>query len=267
MTAVDDLVSDPASRTTAVVSARNVSRKLGGVQVLDDVSIDVAKGEVVCFIGPSGAGKTTFLRTVNHLEPIDSGSMIVNGAPIGYRMQGTKRVEDSQRNIAAQRAKIGFVFQHFNLYPHMTVAENVWHGPVRVKGEPKAEAKARALDLLERVGLRHKADAHPINLSGGQQQRVAIARALAMSPTLMLFDEPTSALDPEMVGEVLAVIRELAAEHMTMLIVTHEMGFARETADRIVVMDAGRIIEVGPPDQIFNAPTSERTRDFLSKVL
>ena len=267
MTAVDDAKTDQASRTTAVVSARSVSRKLGGIQVLDGVSIDVAKGEVVCFIGPSGAGKTTFLRTVNHLEPIDSGSMIVNGEPIGYRMQGTKRVEDTQRNVAAQRARIGFVFQHFNLYPHMTAAENVWHAPVRVKGDSKAEAKARALDLLDRVGLRHKADAHPINLSGGQQQRVAIARALAMSPALMLFDEPTSALDPEMVGEVLAVIRELAAEHMTMLIVTHEMGFAREIADRIVVMDAGRIIEVGPPDQIFNAPTSERTRDFLSKVL
>jgi len=250
-----------------MVRADAVSRKLGGLQVLDGVSIEVRTGEVVCFIGPSGAGKTTFLRTVNHLEGLDSGTLTVNGRVIGYRQERGRQVEESQKEIAKQRQEIGFVFQHFNLYPHMTAAENVWHGPARVKGVPRDEAKQRAMELLTRVGLADKADAHPINLSGGQQQRVAIARALAMRPVLMLFDEPTSALDPEMVGEVLAVMRELAEENMTMLVVTHEMGFAREVADRVVIMDAGRIVEVGPPDQVFNAPQSERTRDFLSKVL
>ena len=250
-----------------MVVAEGVAQALGGVDVLKDVTITVTTGEVVCFIGPSGAGKTTFLRTVNHLEKLDSGTITVNGHVIGYRTKNGKRVEDTAKAVARQRQEIGFVFQHFNLYPHMTAAENIWHGPVRVKGQDKATAKQEALALLARVGLSEKADAHPINLSGGQQQRVAIARALAMKPALMLFDEPTSALDPEMVGEVLEVMRELAEENMTMLIVTHEMGFAREVADRVVVMDAGRIVEVGPPAQIFGSPTNERTRDFLAKVL
>jgi polar amino acid transport system ATP-binding protein len=251
-----------------IVRAVNVTRSLGGHVVLDDVSLEVRRGEVVVLIGPSGAGKTTFLRTVNHLETIDSGSITVGGRFVGYRQgRGGKPVEESAGAIARQRRDIGFVFQHFNLFGHMTVAENVWHGPVRVKGTPKAQAVREAHRLLERVGLANKADAYPAHLSGGQQQRVAIARALAMQPALMLFDEPTSALDPEMIGEVLEVMKELARERMTMMVVTHEMGFAREVADRVVVMDEGKIVEVAPPAQVFTAPQHERTRSFLSKIL
>lgn len=251
-----------------VVHAQNVRRSLGGNEVLRDVSLDVKSGEVVVLIGPSGAGKTTFLRCLNHLEKIDSGRILVNGHLIGYREDKNGRlVEDSAVNIARQRQEIGFVFQHFNLYPHMTALENIWHSSVRVRGEDKDAAKARAMALLARVNLAEKADARPINLSGGQQQRVAIARALAMRPALMLFDEPTSALDPEMIGEVLEVMRDLARDGMTMVIVSHEMGFAREVADRIVMMDSGTILEDGSPEQIFNSPAHERTASFLSKII
>ncbi|WP_327589721.1 amino acid ABC transporter ATP-binding protein [Nonomuraea sp. NBC_00507] len=253
---------------SVIVRAEHVTRALGGHVVLDDVSLEVSRGEVVVLIGPSGAGKTTFLRTVNHLETIDSGSITVTGRLVGYRHGKDGRlVEESAAEVARQRRDIGFVFQHFNLFAHMTAAENVWHGPVRVRRVQKAQAVEDAHRLLDRVGLAHKADAYPANLSGGQQQRVAIARALAMRPALMLFDEPTSALDPEMIGEVLEVMKELAREHMTMLVVTHEMGFAREVADRVVVMDAGKIVEVGPPAQVFTDPVHERTRSFLSKII
>jgi polar amino acid transport system ATP-binding protein len=253
------------SSSAPIVSVRGVSCTLGGRKVLDDVSLDVMRGQVVVLIGPSGAGKTTLLRSLNHLEQVDSGSILVDGVPIGHRdLAGTKRVSTTE--LARRRREIGFVFQHFNLFPHMTAAENVWNGPVRVLGTPKDKARQDARVLLERVGLADKAESRPSQLSGGQQQRVAIARALAMRPKVMLFDEPTSALDVEMVGEVLAVMRELALDHMTMVVVTHEMRFAREVADRIVVMDAGRIIEDAAPDKLFSDPQHDRTRAFLSTI-
>ncbi len=248
-----------------IVRVRNVSCTLGGRLVLDDVSLDVMRGEVVVLIGPSGAGKTTLLRSLNNLEQVDSGDVLIGGIPIGHRDTESRR-QVSTKELAFRRREIGFVFQHFNLFPHMTAAENVWNGPVRVLGTPKEKARQDALALLERVGLADKAESRPSQLSGGQQQRVAIARALAMRPKVMLFDEPTSALDVEMVGEVLAVMRELARDHMTMVVVTHEMRFAREVADRIVVMDAGRIIEDSPPDQLFANPRQERTKAFLSTI-
>ncbi|WP_370508657.1 amino acid ABC transporter ATP-binding protein [Mycobacterium sp. SA01] len=248
-----------------IVSVQNVSRTLGGRRVLDNVSLDVMRGEVVVLIGPSGAGKTTLLRSLNHLETVDSGRILIGGTPIGHRDSGgTKKVSISE--LARRRREIGFVFQHFNLFPHMTAAENVWNGPVRVLGVAKDEARRDAIAVLSRVGLADKADARPSQLSGGQQQRVAIARALAMRPKVMLFDEPTSALDVEMVGEVLAVMRELADEHMTMVVVTHEMRFARDAADRIVVMDGGRVIEDAPPERLFADPQHDRTKAFLSTI-
>lgn len=251
-----------------LVSITNVNRTIGGNRVLIDASLKVNRGEVVVIVGPSGAGKTTLLRTINHLEKIDSGEILVNRMMVGYRVnRNGELVEGSIRELSRKRQEIGFVFQHFNLFPHMTVAENIWHAPVRVRKQDKATAQRDAMRLLERVDLAEKADARPRNLSGGQQQRVAIARALAMKPQLMLFDEPTSALDPEMVGEVLHVMKNLAADRMTMLVVTHEMGFAREVADRIVVMDAGKIIEIGPPEQIFSGPKHPRTASFLAKIL
>ncbi len=256
--------------TTAapLVSAKHVTRSLGGRQILGGVSLDVQPGEVVVLVGPSGAGKTTFLRTMNGLETIDGGELTVAGQPMGYRVGlDGRRSAASRSALMRQRQEIGFVFQHFNLFPHMTALENIWHAPVRVRRTDKREAIAQAEALLGRVGLADKADARPNKLSGGQQQRVAIARALAMRPRLMLFDEPTSALDPEMIGEVLDVMKELAAEHMTMIVVTHEMGFAREVADRVVVMDAGSIVEVAPPSQLFSAPSHPRTQAFLSKIL
>jgi polar amino acid transport system ATP-binding protein len=256
------------SSTDPLVVAQDATCTLGGRRILNGVSLDVAPGEVVVLVGPSGAGKTTFLRTMNGLETIDGGELTVAGERVGYSV-GTdgRRSRVSRSVLTRQRQEIGFVFQHFNLFPHMSALENIWHAPVRVKKTSKDVAVAQAEALLERVGLADKAGTRPNKLSGGQQQRVAIARALAMKPRLMLFDEPTSALDPEMVGEVLDVMKELAAEHMTMVVVTHEMGFAREVADRVVVMDGGAIVEVAPPAQLFTAPQHARTRSFLAKIL
>jgi polar amino acid transport system ATP-binding protein len=265
MNTMESTTSPVAESSAPIVSVRNATCALGGRTVLDDVSLDVMRGEVVVLIGPSGAGKTTLLRSLNQLEELDSGDILIGGVPIGLRdLASRKRV--SVAELARRRREIGFVFQHFNLFPHMTAAENVWNAPVRVLGTPKSKARADALALLERVGLADKAESRPSQLSGGQQQRVAIARALAMRPKVMLFDEPTSALDVEMVGEVLSVMRELAHENMTMVVVTHEMRFAREVADRIVVMDAGRIIEQAAPDQLFGNPRHPRTQAFLSTL-
>jgi polar amino acid transport system ATP-binding protein len=258
----------PRPETDVVVDAREVNKWFGRLHVLKDVSLQVRRQEVVVVIGPSGSGKTTFIRCVNHLEKIQSGRVFVNGHLIGYRESGGgKLVEDREKNIARQRQEIGMVFQRFNLFPHMTALENIIEAPTHVRGIARDEAEAMARALLERVGLAAKADSYPNQLSGGQQQRVAIARALAMKPALMLFDEPTSALDPEMIGEVLEVMKELAREGMTMIVVSHEMGFAREVANRVVMMDEGVIVEEGTPDQMFGAPTQERTKAFLSKIL
>ncbi|MDT5018771.1 MAG: polar amino acid transport system ATP-binding protein, partial [Mycobacterium sp.] len=227
----------------------------------------VARGEVMCLIGPSGSGKTTFLRCINHLEQVTGGRLFVDGVLMGYAEKGDKLHELSPRDAAKQRRDIGMVFQHFNLFPHMTALENIVEAPIHVKGVKKDDAVARGKDLLNQVGLSDKAGAYPAQLSGGQAQRVAIARALAMNPKLMLFDEPTSALDPELVGEVLEVMKKLAAEGMTMVVVTHEMGFAREVANQLVFMDGGVVVESGPPREVLGNPKHERTKAFLSKVL
>jgi polar amino acid transport system ATP-binding protein len=256
------------SAAKPIMEAEDVVKRFGRLEVLKGVSLDVAAGEVVCIIGPSGSGKTTFIRCINHLEKIDGGRIEVNGHLIGYRERNGKLVEDTEANIARQRAEIGMVFQRFNLFPHMTALENVIEAPVQVRGVRKQIAAAEGEALLARVGLADKRDVYPGKLSGGQQQRVAIARALAMKPALMLFDEPTSALDPEVIGEVLDVMKALAFEFgTTMIVVTHEMGFAREVADRVVMMDDGRIIEVGTPEHFFADPREERTKRFLSKIL
>jgi len=247
--------------------AEDVHKRFGKLEVLKGVSLEVTKGETVCIIGPSGSGKTTFLRCINHLEKIDSGRIEVNGKLIGYRQRGDRLVEDSERNIARQRIQIGMVFQRFNLFPHKTALENVTEGPIQVLDIPKDDAVDKAKVLLGRVGLADKLDTYPGKLSGGQQQRVAISRALAMEPALILFDEATSALDPEAIGEVLFVMEELAHEGMTMIVVTHEMGFAREAADRVVMMDDGLIIEEGTPKHFFTEPVQARTKLFLSKIL
>jgi len=249
-----------------VLLATEVQKHFGRLHVLKGVSLELSRGEVVCLIGPSGSGKTTFLRCVNHLEAIDGGRIEVDGELIGYRERRGRLVEDSERAIARKRSRIGMVFQRFNLFPHKTALENVIEAPLRVLGLPKQRCVTEGEQLLERVGLEDKRNVYPGKLSGGQQQRVAIARALAMKPALMLFDEPTSALDPEMIGEVLAVMSELAHE-MTMLVVTHEMGFAREAANRVAMMDDGQIVEEAPPAELFGAPAEERTRRFLSKIL
>jgi polar amino acid transport system ATP-binding protein len=268
MGARSTLVPDAAGQAAdVVVRAIDVHKRFGRLEVLKGIDLEVARGAVVCIIGPSGSGKSTFLRCVNHLEKIDAGRIEVNGHLIGYRERNGKLVEDSEKSIARQRAEIGIVFQRFNLFPHKTALENVIEAPVHVRGVPRNEAIVGAEALLDRVGLADKRDVYPGKLSGGQQQRVAIARALAMNPTLMLFDEATSALDPEMIGEVLDVMKVLAREGMTMIVVTHEMGFAREAADRIAMMDDGRIVEEGRPEEFFADPKEERTRQFLSKIL
>ncbi|TML78463.1 MAG: amino acid ABC transporter ATP-binding protein [Actinobacteria bacterium] len=250
-----------------VMHAEDVHKSFGRLEVLKGISLEVTKGETICIIGPSGSGKTTFLRCINHLEKIDSGRIEVNGHLIGYRQRGDRLVEDSERNIARQRTQIGMVFQRFNLFPHKTALENVTEGPIQVLDMEKRHAVDKAKMLLSRVGLADKVDTYPGKLSGGQQQRVAIARALAMEPALILFDEATSALDPEAIGDVLYIMGELAHEGMTMIVVTHEMGFAREAADRVVMMDDGLIIEEGTPEHFFVAPEHARTKLFLSKIL
>ncbi|MFV9636142.1 amino acid ABC transporter ATP-binding protein [Mycobacterium neumannii] len=250
-----------------MVKAEAVCKNFGALQVLKGVTLEIGRGEVLCMVGPSGSGKSTFLRCINHLEQVNAGRLYVDGELIGYRQRGNKIHEMPPREAARQRRDIGMVFQHFNLFPHRTVLENIIEAPIHVKRVKKDEAVARARDLLDQVGLTAKTDAYPAQLSGGQQQRVAIARALAMSPKLMLFDEPTSALDPELVGEVLEVMKKLAAEGMTMVVVTHEMGFAREVANHLVFMDGGVVVEGGPPRDVLANPKHERTKAFLSKVL
>ncbi len=257
----------PKPPSEVVVQATDVEKWFGRLHVLKKVSLEVKRQEVVVIIGASGSGKTTFIRCLNHLEKIQSGRIFVNGHLIGYREVNGKLQEDREQNIARQRQEIGMVFQRFNLFPHMTALETITEAPTHVRKTPREDAVTMAKALLDRVGLSAKADAYPAQLSGGQQQRVAIARALAMKPALMLFDEPTSALDPEMIGEVLEVMKELAREGMTMIVVTHEMGFAREVADRVVMMDDGQIIEEGTPEHFFTNPTHERTKSFLSKIL
>jgi polar amino acid transport system ATP-binding protein len=249
-----------------LVHAVNVHKSFHGNEVLKGIDLDVDTGEVVCLLGPSGSGKTTFLRCINQLETIDGGRIWVDGQLAGYEEKGGRLHRLPDRAISAQRREIGMVFQRFNLFPHMTALENVIEAPVRVKSRSKREARERGLQLLERVGLSDRCDHYPAHLSGGQQQRVAIARALAMEPKLMLFDEPTSALDPELVGEVLTVMRELAQQGMTMIVVTHEIGFARDVADRVVFMDDGVVVEQGQPRDVINNPQHERTRSFLSRI-
>ncbi len=250
-----------------MVNAEGVHKTFGRNEVLKGINLEVAPGEVMCLLGPSGSGKSTFLRCINHLEKINAGRLSVDGELVGYREVGDKLHELRESEVARKRAEIGMVFQHFNLFGHMTALENVVCAPIRVKGSPRLQARERGRELLDRVGLSDKHDAYPAQLSGGQQQRVAIARALAMEPKLMLFDEPTSALDPELVGEVLEAMKQLAAEGMTMVVVTHEMGFAREVADEVVFMDGGVVVEAGPPGEVLANPRHERTRSFLSKVL
>jgi polar amino acid transport system ATP-binding protein len=250
-----------------VVQAIAVCKRFGLLDVLKGVSLEVSPGEVMCIIGPSGSGKSTFLRCINHLEKVDAGQLYVDGELVGYERRGDKLFELKEREVAGKRSEIGMVFQRFNLFPHMTAIENIIEAPIRVKGLPKAQAVERGRQLLARVGLEGREDTYPRQLSGGQQQRVAIARALAMEPKLMLFDEPTSALDPELVGEVLDVMRDLAKSGMTMIVVTHEIGFAREVGDALVFMDDGVIVEAGTPKDVLNNPQHERTKSFLSKVL
>ncbi|MCW3027629.1 MAG: amino acid transporter ATP-binding protein [Solirubrobacterales bacterium] len=250
-----------------MVKAEGVHKRFGRLEVLKGITLQVMPGEVMCLLGPSGSGKSTFLRCINHLEKINSGRLSVDGELVGYRQVGDRLHELRESEVARKRAEIGMVFQNFNLFPNMTALDNVTCAPIRVKGTSRDAAAARAREELARVGLPDKLDCYPAQLSGGQQQRVAIARALAMDPKLMLFDEPTSALDPELVGEVLQAMKRLATEGMTMVVVTHEMGFAREVADSVVFMDAGLVVEAGSPAEVLANPREERTRAFLSKVL
>lgn len=250
-----------------IVVAENVHKSFGSLEVLKGVDLQVSRGEVLCILGPSGSGKSTFLRCINELEQLTRGHIFINGTLMGYRPHNGKLHRLSDRTINRQRRPIGMVFQHFNLFPHMTVLQNLTLAPTRVARRPRGKVEAQARDLLDRMRLGDKAEAYPAALSGGQKQRVGIARALAMEPELMLFDEPTSALDPELVGEVLEVMRDLAREGMTMIVVTHEIGFAREVADKVVFMDDGVVVEAGPPEEILSNPKHERTRSFLSRVL
>jgi polar amino acid transport system ATP-binding protein len=252
---------------SAEVRIRGLAKRYGAREVLAGIDLDVAAGSVMCIIGPSGSGKSTLLACINHLERIDAGQIWVGGELIGYREQGGRLYELPERRVARMRQRTGMVFQQFNLFPHMTALGNIMEAPIRVKGVRPAEARARGMALLERVGLAGKHASYPAQLSGGEQQRVAIARALAMDPALMLFDEPTSALDPELVGEVLAVMKDLARSGMTMIVVTHELAFAREVGDELTFMDGGRIVERGAPRTVLSAPRERRTQDFLSRVL
>lgn len=251
----------------AILKIEDVCKNFGDLKVLKNNSLEVEKGEVVCLIGPSGAGKSTLLRTINQLETVKSGKIWVDGELIVDKKHGKNKVNKTHKEIMKDLLEVGMVFQRFNLFPHMTVLQNIMLPQQEVKKVPKEEAKKKALELLEKVGLIDKKDVYPNKLSGGQQQRVAIARALAMEPMIMLFDEPTSALDPTLVGEVLKVMKDLANEGMTMIVVTHEMGFAKEVADKVVFMENGEIIETGEPSQIFENPTQEKTKEFLSKIL
>ncbi|WP_305798280.1 amino acid ABC transporter ATP-binding protein [Micromonospora sp. C31] len=269
MTTQTDTAISPTRQAGAepMVRAEGVTKRFGPVEVLKGIDMTVAPGEVACLLGPSGSGKSTFLRCVNHLERIDGGQLWVDGELVGYRRQVDKLYELKAREVARRRRDIGMVFQRFNLFPHLTALGNVIEAPVRVLGTPRDQARAEATALLERVGLAEKANSYPAQLSGGQQQRVAIARALAMHPKLMLFDEPTSALDPELVGDVLDVMKGLAADGMTMVVVTHEMGFAREVADSVAFLDGGCVVEQGTPGEVLGNPKHDRTRAFLDKVL
>ena len=250
-----------------MLQAEGVHKRYGRDEVLKGIDLRVDPGEVVCLIGPSGSGKSTFLRCINHLEQIDAGRIVVDGDLIGYRQRGDRLYEMPEQSVCRQRAAIGMVFQRFNLFPHLTVLDNLIEAPIRVKREPRSQAIERARELLSRVGLEGKSSSYPSRLSGGQQQRVAIARALAMQPKLMLFDEPTSALDPELVDEVLTVMRTLAEDGMTMVVVTHEIAFARDVGHRVVFMDGGQVVEQGPPAEVLGRPRHERTRAFLKRVI
>ena len=257
----------PAAERAPLVIAEQVQKRFGHLEVLKGIDMTVMPGEVACLLGPSGSGKSTFLRCINHLEKIDGGRLSVDGHLVGYRQKGDKLYELKDSEVAVRRRDIGMVFQRFNLFPHMTALRNVMEAPVQVLGKNRKQAREEALTLLDRVGLGDRCDYYPSQLSGGQQQRVAIARALAMHPRLMLFDEPSSALDPELVGEVLDVMRDLAQGGMTMIVVTHEIGFAREVGDTLTFMDQGVVVESGPPKEVIANPQHPRTRDFLSKVL
>jgi polar amino acid transport system ATP-binding protein len=261
-TNLSHMLGDP----NMIVKFENVNKYFGNLHVLNNISLEVPKNQVLVIIGPSGSGKSTLLRSINHLEKVDSGHLFVNGRMVGYFEKNGKLVEETEKNIARQRMEIGMVFQRFNLFPHKTALQNIMEAPIQVRRLHKKQAEEEALQLLARIGLSDKRDSYPNQLSGGQQQRIAIARALAMRPSLMLFDEPTSALDPEMIGEVLDVMKGLAHE-MTMMVVSHEMGFARAAADRIIFMDEGSIIEDTTPERLFSKPKEERTRLFLSKIL
>ncbi|UYQ76797.1 amino acid ABC transporter ATP-binding protein [Glutamicibacter sp. JL.03c] len=253
--------------TRGAVTVRSVDKSYGNQQVLHEVDLDVAEGEVLVIIGPSGSGKSTLLRTINHLEKVDRGTISLDGELIGYKVRNGKLHERPESEILVQRTEVGMVFQNFNLFGHLTALQNIIEAPIHARKIPKAKAVARAKDLLDRVGLADKADAYPRQLSGGQQQRVAIARALALDPKVVLFDEPTSALDPELVTEVLEVIKDLAKSGTTLIIVTHEIGFARDVADRIIFMDGGRVVEQGTPSELLTNPQHDRTKSFLSKVI
>jgi polar amino acid transport system ATP-binding protein len=262
-----DAVRPDEALDKVMVQAEDVHKSFGRVEVLKGINLEVHRGQVFCVLGPSGSGKSTFLRCINHLEKINAGRLSVDGKLVGYVQHGAKLYEMKDKAIAAQRRQIGMVFQQFNLFPHMTALQNICEAPIRVQGMKRSAARERGMELLTRVGLADRADSYPSQLSGGQQQRVAIARALAMDPKLMLFDEPTSALDPELVGEVLDVMKDLAKSGMTMIVVTHEIGFAREVGDQLVFMDGGVVVEQGEPREVINNPQHRRTKEFLSKVL